>query len=97
MTFCYVTAKGTDNTEQGKTMWARVKGKTENELANMGFQFFFAFRPFMLTPTKGLLHTHSFYNIYQLVVPDWKAGLPRRILHLKRTCPINDQGRLSGI
>ncbi len=69
MTFCYVTAKGTDNSEQGKTMWARIKGKTENELAKMGFRHFFAFRPFMLTPTKGLRNTHGFYKYISWLFP----------------------------
>jgi len=69
MTFCYVAAKGTDNSEQGKTMWARVKGKTENELLKMGFRHFFAFRPFMLTPTKGLRNTHGFYKYISWLFP----------------------------
>ena len=69
MTFCYVSAKGTDNSEQGKTMWARVKGKTENELAKMGFRQFFAFRPFMLTPTKGLRNSHGFYKYISWLFP----------------------------
>ena len=69
MTFCYVTAKGTDNSEQGKTMWARVKGKTENKLAKMGFRHFFAFRPFMLTPTKELRNTHGFYKYISWLFP----------------------------
>jgi hypothetical protein len=48
ITFCYVTAKGTDNSGKGKTMWARVKGRTENDLGKMGFRHFYAFRPFWL-------------------------------------------------
>jgi uncharacterized protein YbjT (DUF2867 family) len=69
ITFCYVSAKGTDNSEKGKTMWARVKGKTENALAGMGFGQFFAFRPFLLTPTKGLRNTHGFYKYITWVFP----------------------------
>src|ERR1700733_8163455 len=69
ITFCYVSAKGTDNSEKGKTMWARIKGRTENELAAMGLREFFVFRPFMLTPTKGLRNTHGFYNYISWLFP----------------------------
>jgi hypothetical protein len=83
MTFCYVTAKGTDSTEQRETMWARVKGKTENELVKMGFKHFFAFRPFMLTPTKGLLHTHSFYKYISWLFPIGRLVYPEGFCTLK--------------
>jgi len=83
MTFCYVTAKGTDNSEQGKTMWARVKGKTENDLSKLGFRQFFAFRPFMLTPTKGLLHTHSFYKYISWLFPLGRLFYPEAFCTLK--------------
>lgn len=83
MTFCYVTAKGTDNSEQGETMWARVKGKTENELAKMGFRQFFAFRPFMLTPTKGLRNTHGFYNYISWLFPLGRIVYPEGFCTLK--------------
>jgi uncharacterized protein YbjT (DUF2867 family) len=53
MTFCYVSGAGTDSTEQGKRMWARVKGKTENDLARLPFKKAYAFRPGLLHPTKG--------------------------------------------
>lgn len=83
MTFCYVTAKGTDNSEQGKTMWARVKGKTENELAKLGFRHFFAFRPFMLTPTKGLRNTHGFYKYISWLFPLGRIVYPEGFCTLK--------------
>src|SRR6185295_14024700 len=37
LTFCYVSGEGTDSTERGRTMWARVKGKTENALLLLPF------------------------------------------------------------
>jgi len=83
MTLCYVTAKGTDNSEQGKTMWARVKGKTENELAKMGFEQFFAFRPFMLTPTKGLRNSHGFYKYISWLFPLGKIIYPEGFCTLR--------------
>jgi len=83
MTFCYVTAKGTDNSEKGTTMWARVKGKTENELAKMGFRHFFAFRPFMLTPTKGLRNSHDFYKYINWLFPLGRLLYPEGFCTLK--------------
>lgn len=83
MTFCYVTARGTDNSEQGKTMWARVKGKTENELVKLGFKQFFAFRPFMLTPTKGLKNSHGFYKYISWLFPFGRLVYPEGFCTLK--------------
>ncbi|MBI4429617.1 MAG: NAD-dependent epimerase/dehydratase family protein [Ignavibacteriales bacterium] len=54
MTFCYVSGLGTDNTERGRSMWARVKGKTENDLMKVGFKATYSFRPGYIRPTKGL-------------------------------------------
>jgi uncharacterized protein YbjT (DUF2867 family) len=51
--FCYVTGAGTDSTEKGRVMWARVKGKTENDLRGL-FKKSYAFRPGYLHPTPGL-------------------------------------------
>ncbi len=45
MTFIYVSGKGTDSTEKGKLMWARVKGKTENALMQLPFKGQYNFRP----------------------------------------------------
>ena len=45
MTFCYVSGVGTDSTERGRTMWARVKGRTENALLALRFKAAFMFRP----------------------------------------------------
>lgn len=45
MVFVYVTGRGTDSTEQGRLMWARVKGKTENDLLKLPFKATYMFRP----------------------------------------------------
>ena len=50
MTFCYVSGVGTDSTERGRTMWARVKGKTENALLALPFKAAFMFRPGYIQP-----------------------------------------------
>jgi len=61
MSFIYVSGMGTDGTEQGRTMWARVKGKTENALFNLGFRSSYALRPAYIqadnnAPTKTPLY-----------------------------------------
>lgn len=53
MTFIYVTGAGTDSTEQGKRMWARVKGKTENDLLKLPFKAAYMFRPGVIQPKHG--------------------------------------------
>jgi uncharacterized protein YbjT (DUF2867 family) len=60
--FCYVSGAHTDSTEKGKIHWARVKGKTENDLQKLGFSHTYLFRPGMLKPTKGLKNTLAIYK-----------------------------------
>ncbi len=62
ITFCYVSGAGTDSTEKGKTMWARVKGKTENALLNFGFKQAFAFRPGVIIPLRGIKSNTKWYQ-----------------------------------
>lgn len=50
MTFCFVSGVGTDSTERGRPMWARVKGKTENALLGLGFKAAYMFRPGYIQP-----------------------------------------------
>jgi len=50
MTFVYVTGAGTDSTETGRVMWARVKGKTENDLLRLPFRAAYMFRPAAIQP-----------------------------------------------
>jgi uncharacterized protein YbjT (DUF2867 family) len=54
MVFTYVTGRGTDSTEQGSTMWARVKGKTENDLLKLPFKAAYMFRPAGIQPLHGI-------------------------------------------
>ncbi|MCX6246214.1 MAG: epimerase [Bacteroidetes bacterium] len=69
MTFCYVSGSGTDGTEKGRIMWARVKGKTENDLLKLPFRAAFNFRPAFMLPTKGLKNTLSFYKYVTWLYP----------------------------
>ncbi|MEA5137868.1 NAD-dependent epimerase/dehydratase family protein [Arcicella rigui] len=76
MTFCYVSGASTDSTEKGKSMWARVKGKTENDLMKLPFKQVFAFRPGYIHPTKGLKNTLSFYTYIGWMYPILKRFFP---------------------
>jgi uncharacterized protein YbjT (DUF2867 family) len=52
--FIYVSGAGTDSSEKGRLMWARVKGRTENELGRLGFKANYNFRPGIMTVTPGM-------------------------------------------
>ena len=62
MTICYVTGAGTDSTEQGSRMWARVKGRTENALLAMPFKAAYMFRPGYIQPLKGVRSKTAWYQ-----------------------------------
>lgn len=70
MTFVYVSGRSTDSTEQGKTMWARVKGRTENALQALPFKAVYLFRPGMIIAMNGETSRVPAYRwIYRLVSP----------------------------
>lgn len=70
MTFIYVSGEGTDSTERGRTMWARVKGATENALLAMPFKAAYMFRPAFIQPMHGeVSRTPSYRILYRLVSP----------------------------
>jgi hypothetical protein len=77
MTFCYVSGASTDSTEKGKSMWARVKGKTENDLMKLPFAQVFAFRPGYLHPTPGLKNTLPLYKFIGWLYPILKKLYPK--------------------
>lgn len=54
MTFCYVSGEGTDSTERGRVMWARVKGRTENAILALPFKAAYMFRPGYIHPMHGM-------------------------------------------
>ncbi|MEP6617471.1 MAG: NAD-dependent epimerase/dehydratase family protein, partial [Ginsengibacter sp.] len=68
-TFCYVSGASTDSTEKGKMMWARVKGKTENDLLKLPFRQVYNFRPGILEPTEGLKNTLRLYKYLGWLLP----------------------------
>ena len=62
--FIYVSGTGTDSSEKGRVMWARIKGKTENMILNKGFKDAYAFRPGVILPTKGVRSKTDWYNVF---------------------------------
>jgi hypothetical protein len=69
MTFCYVSGAATDSTEKGKLMWARVKGKTENDLMKLPFKKACMFRPGIIKPVKGQIHIKATYKLFLWMYP----------------------------
>jgi hypothetical protein len=83
MTFCYVSGAGTDSTEKGRVRWARVKGKTENDLMKLPFRQVFAFRPGFIKPIKGLKYAHKFYAYIGWLFPIGRSLFPNAFCTLK--------------
>ena len=84
MSFIYVSGSGTDSTETGRLHWARVKGKTENELMAMPFKQAFGFRIGMVQPTTSQLHVLPYYKYLAWLVPILKVLTPNIISTMKQ-------------
>ena len=70
MTFIYVSGAGTDSSERGRVMWARVKGATENALLARGFKAAYMFRPGGIVPLDGITSKTALYRvIYKMLKP----------------------------
>lgn len=76
MTFGYVSGAGTDSTEQGSSMWARVKGETENVLMRLPFEKAYMFRPGFMKPTPGLKNVQRYYKFIAWLYPVGRALFP---------------------
>lgn len=83
MTFCYISGAGTDTSEQGRIRWARVKGKTENDLMKLPFKKTYAFRPGFILPSKKSKNVHWYYKGFRLLYPVLRALLPNYVSTLK--------------
>jgi len=83
MTFCYVSGAGTDSSEKGRSAWARVKGKTENDLMKLSFEQVYTFRPGFIKPTKGLKYAHTFYDYIGWLFPVGRAIYPAGFCTMK--------------
>jgi hypothetical protein len=69
MVFCYISGASTDSSEKGKMMWARVKGKTENDLRKLPFKKAYAFRPGFMKPEKGAKNVLKYYKYLAWMYP----------------------------
>lgn len=83
MIFCYVSGVGTDSTEKGRIMWARVKGKTENDLLKLPFKEAYMFRPGFIKPTKGLKNTYKSYKFFTPFYPIFRKLFPNYVVTLE--------------
>ena len=82
LVFCYVSGKGTDGTEHGKVMWARVKGRTENALLQL-FPRGAMFRPGMMKATPGQKNLKSWYHLIAWIYPVGRALWPAAFCTLR--------------
>lgn len=80
MTFVYVSGAGTDSTEKGRTMWARVKGTTENALLALPFESSYMVRPAFIQPMHGIKAKAKLYRVFYALsspfYPLWKVIAP---------------------
>lgn len=79
--FCYVSGLGTDSSGRGRTMWARVKGRTENALLALPFRAAYMFRPAFIQPKHGVRSRtplyQAFYSVAAPLYPLLRRLLPR--------------------
>jgi len=81
MVFTYVSGTSTDSSEKGKLMWARVKGKTENDLMKLPFKGVYNFRPGVMKPFKGQKNIKTIYKIF---IPIFTVLFSSKTLTLKQ-------------
>jgi uncharacterized protein YbjT (DUF2867 family) len=84
MTFVYVSGRGTDSSEHGRLMWARVKGRTENAILALHFRAAYMFRPGVIQPMHGerpkVAVYRVLYNLTKTLVPVLRKLFPSQIL-----------------
>ncbi len=76
MSFIYVSGGGTDSTEKGRMHWARVKGKTENDLMKLPFKQAFGFRIGIVQPVVGQVHVLKYYTYLAWLMPIFRIFFP---------------------
>jgi len=83
MTFVYVSGLGADSSEKGRTMWARVRGRTENALLRLPFSAY-VFRPGFIQPLHGIQSRTKLYRVFYKVLaplmPLARAAFPKIVL-----------------
>ncbi|OUJ74940.1 NAD-dependent epimerase/dehydratase family protein [Hymenobacter crusticola] len=83
LTFCYVSGAGTDSTGHGRSMWARVKGQTENKLLELGFRQAYMFRPGFMKATPGLKNVLPMYKYINWLYPILRKVTPQYVSTLQ--------------
>lgn len=84
LTFIYVSGGGTDSTETSKMHWARVKGKTENDLMKLPFRNVFGMRIGFVEASKGQTRVKSYYKFFKYLSPFIKLFFPQSICTMKQ-------------
>ncbi len=83
MTFIYVSGAGADSSERGRSMWARVKGKTENHLLRLPFHAAYIFRPGLIVPLHGIQSKtrlyRAFYTLLGPLLPALRGRFPKYV------------------
>ena len=79
MTFVYVSGAGTDSSEKGRSMWARVKGRTENTLMKLPIRKVHNFRPAFMKAVPGQKHTLAFYKYVAWMFPVLRVLFPNTV------------------
>jgi len=81
--FVYVSGAGTDSTERGRVMWARVKGRTENALLALPIGGAYMLRPGFIEPMRGVRSGTRLYRVFYVLLgpllPLWRRLFPRQI------------------
>lgn len=88
MTFIYVSGMGTDSSQRGRSIWARVKGETENALLRMPFQAAYAFRPGFIVPLAGI---RSKTRLYRVIYTVTEPLLPWLYAHFPKYVTTTEQ------
>ncbi len=84
MSFVYVSGGGTDSTENGRLSWARIKGKTENDLMKLPFKQAFGYRIGFMIASHGQKRVLSYYKYFNWLIPFIKLAFPNIISTMKQ-------------
>ncbi len=83
LVFCYVSGRSTDSTEKGRSMWARVKGRTENALLKLPFKRAHNFRPALMTPAPGQKNLKTLYRVLLALTPLFRLLFGKEMMSLR--------------
>lgn len=101
MAFFYISGVGTDRSEAGRVMWARVKGRTENDLLKLPFRAVYGVRPGYLHPIAGLKHELPYYRYIGWIYPVLRRLAPNSACTLEQLAKamirVAREGHLSDI